>query len=315
MIRLLAVILVCLASASAQSGQMLIFDRAPSSDSNQSLGLAKPSEGFLADDFQVGAAKEDWVIERIRIWAVPDLKATAPHGLGDVVNKISLFGGIAPDSPPPGQKPAADCDCHNLPTIKVATVEPGGNATDMKDVTIATIQQNGSDVWQIDFKDLKWSVPGGTNIQFGVLAESSSLYNWYNLGAAPAQGQHLRVFSSAGKLQSVFQAETPARMNVQVWGHLLARISIRQAGQKLRVVLKSDPFLDSRQVDTTSLRFGPGNASPENVRTEDVNHDGKTALVMMFGARDGIAPNSINACLTGKRLDGAPFEGCDLLKH
>jgi hypothetical protein len=82
------------------------------------------------------------------------------------------------------------------------------------------------------------------------------------------------------------------------------------------VILRGESFLEPSQVDTASLRFGPHGASPDNVRMEDFDHDGKLQLVMDFRAADsGLTPKSINACLSGQRRDGAPFEGCDLLAH
>jgi len=296
---------------------MLIVDRVPSPGSNQALGLPKETEGFLADDFQVGTAKEDWVIDHIRLWAVPDPMATSPRGLGDLFKKISLYGGIAPELPVAGQEGAPVCDCHNLPPIETAALEPDSNSTDNRDVKVSSIQlQSGLEVWQIDFENLKWSVPGGESIQFGVLAEPYPAYAWHDLASPSPAGRHLRVFSSAGKLQAEFHGNSAARMNIQVWGHLLARISIRPAGQKLRVVLLRQSYLEASQVDTGSLRFGPGNESPDSVRAEDVDQNGKSELVAYFRIADsGVAAKSINACLTGKRLDGAPFEGCDLMPH
>ena len=315
MLKLFVFLFACIASVSDLPAQMLIVDRGPASGSSQPLGLTKETNAFLADDFVAGVAKEDWVIDHIRLWAVPDPKASSAQGLGDLFKKISLFGGIAPDLPPAGQAAAAECDCHNLPALKTATVEPGSNSTDSHDVVISANKQEGSELWQIDFNDMKWSVPGGTSIQFGILAEPYSGSTWYNLGS-PASESHLRVFSSAGKLQNPLHGDPPASMNIQVWGHLLARVSIHSAGKKFHVILRSQSYLDATQVDPASLHFGPGKASPESVRVEDVNHNGKADLVMYFRATDsGIPPKSVNACLTGKRLDGAPFEGCDLLAH
>ena len=313
MLRLLFYFLASFALVLDLSAQMLIVDRSPASGSNQLLGLSKETNSFLADDFVVGVAKEDWVIDHIRLWAVPDPTATSSRALGDFFKKLSLFGGIAPDPLAPNAAP--ECDCHNLPALKTAAIERGSNSTDSPDVMISSMKQDGSDLWQIDFKDMKWSVPGGTGIQFGILADPSSGSTWYTLGT-PGDSQHLRVFSSAGKLQNALPADSPAAMNIQVWGHLLSRISIHPSGQKFHVVLHSQSYLDASRVDPASLHFGPGKASPEKVHVEDVNHNGKTDLVMYFRAADaGLAAKSINACLTGKRLDGAPFEGCDLLAH
>ncbi len=317
MLKYLVFLLACFAFAANLSAQMLIVDRGPASGSSQSLGLSKETNAFLADDFVAGAVKEDWVIDHIRLWAVADPKAGSAQGLGDLFKKISLYGGIAPELPPAGQTAAPECDCHNLPALKTAMLEQGSNKTDSPDVSIASSKQEGSDVWQIDFKDMKWSVPGGIPIQFGILADPYAGATWYNLGSS-ADGQHLRVFSNAGKVQSTYQGDssTAGAMDIQVWGHLLARISIHTSGQKFHVILRNQSYLDASQVDPASLHFGPAKASAENVHVEDVGHNGKADLVMYFRAADaGLAPKSVNACLTGKRLDGAPFEGCDLLAH
>ena len=80
------------------------------------------------------------------------------------------------------QPPGADCDCHNLPVLKSTSIEPGSVTAGNRDVEIASGPQiHGSPTWQIDFNDLRWSVPGGTRIQFGVFAEPNSGYTWYNL--------------------------------------------------------------------------------------------------------------------------------------
>jgi len=319
MLKLLAFLFACAAFVADVSAQqlLLICDRAPSSESVQSLGLTQQTGAFIADDFVVGTAKEDWVIDRIRLWAVADPKAPSPRALGDLVKKISLLGGIAPDLPKPSQPPGADCDCHNLPALKSTSIEPGSNTAGNPEVEIVSgLQVHGSPTWQIDFNALRWSVPGGTRIQFGVFAEPNSGYTWYNLATPSGPAERLRVFSSTGKFERAFPSPSAARINVQVWGHLLARISIRLTGQKIQVILWNAPFLGVGQVDRTSLQFGPAKAAPESTEVEDVQHSGQPSLVMLFeSAASGIAPRSVNACLTGKRQDGAPFEACDLLPH
>jgi hypothetical protein len=319
MLKVLAFLFACAAFVADVSAQqrILILDRAPTAASVESLGLTQPTDAFIADDFVIGAAKEDWIIDRIRLWTVADPKAPSPRALGDLVRKISLLGGIAPDLPKPNQPPGADCDCHNLPVLKSTSIEPGSNTPGNRDVEIASGPQvHGSSTWQIDFNDLSWSVPSGVRIQFGVFAEPNSGCAWYNLATPSDPAGQLRVFSSTGKFEKAFTSPSPARINVQVWGHLLARISIHPTGQKLQVILWNAPFLGVEQVDRASLRFGPGKAVPESTAVEDVQHSGQPALVMLFQpAASGITPRSVNACLTGKRQDGAPFEACDLLSH
>lgn len=317
--KLLPFLLACAAFVTDVSAQqrILVLDRAPSAESVQSIGLTNRTDAFIADDFVVGAGKEDWIVDRIRLWAVADPKAPSPRALGDLVKKISLLGGIAPDLPKPKQSSGADCDCHNLPVLKSTSIEPGSNTTGNRDVEIASGSQiHGSPTWQIDFNDLRWSIPGGIRIQFGVFAEPNSGCAWYSLATPSDAAEQLRVFSSTGKLEKALTSPSPARINVQVWGHLLARISIRPAGQKLQVILWNAPFLGAEQVDRTSLHFGPGKAVPESTELEDVQHSGQPALVMLFQpSASGIASRSVNACLTGKRQDGSPFEACDLLSH
>ena len=321
MFKLFLSLLISFVSLSA-SAQMLVVDRAPTG-ATQPLGLSTKTDNFLADDFQVGVAKEDWVIDHIRLWILPD-SSTSATALGDIFKQIALYGGIAPDLPPPGPPPV-ECDCHNLPPLKTAALQPGSDATGTPEVVI-TKQPDG--VWQLDFTELKWSLPGGTPIQFAVVAapragiNPSSGHLWYYSAQPAAPGDHLRIFSSVGKVQGPYPEGGNARVNVQVWAHLLARISIRPAGQKLKVVLWSEPLFETAQVDTTTLRFGPSNASPDSApgaapdspRTEDVAEQGKSGVAAFFRpSESGLGPRSVNACLTGKRTDGAPFEACDLL--
>lgn len=315
--KLLALLLASLVAASCVSAQMQIANRAPSSGKNQYLRLPVGTPGFLADDFEVGAPNEDWVIDHIRLWVVPDPKASSARAAGELFTKITLFGGIAFELPTPGE---VTCDCHNLRALRTSFFEPGGAVFNTPDATLTLARQaEGPDLWQVDLQDLRWSVPGAKAIQFGLLAtprpgqESSALYY---VGSFSDGGQHLRIFNDAASLKGPLAQNDSRRIDVQVWGHLLAGVSILPAGDKLTVTLRGQPALQASQVDPASLRFGPGNALAENVHVVDSRHDGQPDLVMSFKVADAaIAPKSVNACLTGKRLDGAPFTGCDLLPH
>ena len=314
----LAFLFACFAFAADLSAQgpTLILDRPPSVEFAESFGLPEQANAFIADEFVVGAAKEDWIIDRIRLWAIATPNAPSPHALGDFVKKISLLGGITPDPSGPNQS-GADCDCHNLPVLKSTGIAPDSDRAENGEVEIASGPRiHGLPTWQIDFNDLKWSVPGGRPMEFGVFADTKSGYDWSNLATPSESPARLRVFSRAGRLEGPFKSPSSARINLQVWGHLLARISIRPSGSNLQVILWSAPFLSAEQVDRTSLRFGPGKAGSQSIEEENVLHGAQPALVMVFqpGA-SGIVPGSINACLTGKRFDGVPFEACDLLPH
>jgi hypothetical protein len=88
-------------------------------------------------------------------------------------------------------------------------------------------------------------------------------------------------------------------------------------------VLGSDDF-DILNIGTETLAFGPAGATPRHdlldLQTfenhlEDVNEDGFTDLVSHYRAADtGIAPGDEDACVTGRTLEGIPFEGCDSIQ-
>jgi outer membrane protein assembly factor BamB len=87
--------------------------------------------------------------------------------------------------------------------------------------------------------------------------------------------------------------------------------------------LGSDTF-DVTDVDVTTLAFGPDAAAPSHDITKpgafedhlrDVNDDGLTDLISHYRIENtGIEPDDAEACITGERLAGTPFEGCDVIK-
>jgi hypothetical protein len=88
-------------------------------------------------------------------------------------------------------------------------------------------------------------------------------------------------------------------------------------------ILGSDTF-DVLDVDVTTLSFGPGAAAPSHDLTKlgafedhlrDVNDDGLTDLISHYRIENtGVEPDDAEACITGERLTGTPFEGCDVIK-
>jgi len=178
-------------------------------------------------------------------------------------------------------------------------------------------------IWQVDFVDLHWGVPGGVNVLFGVFApgrpaSGKSRPAWFS-HASTSDGKHqFRLFEARGN--PVVPANSgPAwdeaiGINVQVWGHLTANVAIRPSGKTWQVVIMGSNTLDVDQIDPLSLRFGPGEALPVDRKIADSNADGQADLVLRFRASDtGVRPTQLTACLTGLRLDRVPFEGCDML--
>jgi hypothetical protein len=75
--------------------------------------------------------------------------------------------------------------------------------------------------------------------------------------------------------------------------------------------------LDALQVDPTSVRFGPDEASviPWFVFAEDVDRDGDTDLILGFNSREtGIQCGDTEATLTGRTFGGAFTRGTDIIE-
>jgi hypothetical protein len=82
-------------------------------------------------------------------------------------------------------------------------------------------------------------------------------------------------------------------------------------------ILGSDTFVVS-EVGVMTLAFGPGGAPfgpSRGPHFEDSNGDSFTDLMVHFRIEQtGIAFGDMEACVTGERLDGTPFEGCDAVR-
>ena len=256
-------------------GQYLLLDRGI-----KDAPAARASIG-LGDGKNSGLLADRFQVGRLgENWVLDRLRVWGSFGTG-TFEKATLFGGLENSDPSPGP---FDCDCHNLTAIQ----------HEARPVQVATA------VWQLDFDHLNWSVPGGVAIEFGVSAPGWSMETVHT--GTPHQ---IRMVDANGKRLGAYGAESDAGFAVQVWGHLPANIEIRPDGEWWKVKLR-----DGAKVDRASLRFGPGSARPVSIQAEG------TGLAMRFRAGEtGIHSGDLNACLSGKRVNGVPFEGCDLLKR
>jgi hypothetical protein len=81
----------------------------------------------------------------------------------------------------------------------------------------------------------------------------------------------------------------------------------------LRVAVLGSGAFDATQVDSPTVRFGPGNASPvRDGRVADVNHDGSPDMVLFFDTKaTGIRCGDTSASLSGQTFGGQRFAGSD----
>lgn len=84
---------------------------------------------------------------------------------------------------------------------------------------------------------------------------------------------------------------------------------------KIDVAIMGSNDFDVADVDVSTLAFGPA-AAPVflwgGVRVDDLDSDDFDDLLVYFRLeRSGIVDGDGEACVTGERLDGTPFSGCD----
>lgn len=200
----------------------LVVDRGLTTGARQAALRAAwtgEKDRFVGDDFTVGTAGEVWFIDTFRSWVLVE---DAP---GPPFQKLTLYGGIAGQ---PGNPEEAQCACHGIVAIK-ASGAPGVSLTPAANQPPGGFQEGGKAyrLWEIEFRDVRWSVPGGIAIQFALKAETSRA--WFH-HASPAQASHrLRVFDPDGQLRSFLGGDENG-IDFQVWGHLSAKVAGRRAG-------------------------------------------------------------------------------------
>lgn len=303
-------------SAAPVYGQMMVVDRSAAPKSGVSeIGRSRGS-GYVGDYFRIGSARELWVVESARVWVTPEHRDRKDGKIGDFFEKISFAAGIEFPPPPSGQP---DCNCHPLIPLQTAAFHNGSDEPDAADIRVSRLADN---VWQIDFRSLHWTVPGATNLQFGISAKgrpsgSAESYRLWTALSDSDTPHQLRSFTDAGKMEGVYTEKAlhaRSTIRIQVWAHLIANISIRPERELIEVTLHGSPTFDVRKTQLADLRFGPGKAAA--ISTKVVLEAGQMNLIARFKRKDiGFGPNDVNTCLTGRQTGNISFQGCALVSR
>jgi hypothetical protein len=226
------------AAAFAQEDGLLVVDRGlPRANWNNDSGATARSNvrwtlynrGFVGDDFVVGKPGERWVIQTLRVWAVPGAMEQEPAFLGDVYQDVRLYVG-GPEE--------------DLTPVASGRLAKGSNTVDGSGVEIteapdAPLYENfGSQfkIYQVEFRNLNLQVEGGVRYRFGAwgmgraMGEKGDIYPWFTHGSNSVQGEapadgadgRLLLFESAGRYAKEYDAAGAAwnkssDLNVQIW--------------------------------------------------------------------------------------------------
>jgi hypothetical protein len=189
----------------------------PAGQKPAALEIELGSQGFLGDSFRIGATGETWIIDSMRVWAVPSSLPGCPTVAGDRFATITLLGAL--DNPPVPGVPT--CACHALVTLASAPLIAGSGSSSNPDVKLAV----GDHIWQIDFKNLRWSLPGNTDVLFAVRATDrnhaacSAAAHW-SLSASTEAGHRLKAFDTGAEPLGLAEpTDPPLLINVRVWAH------------------------------------------------------------------------------------------------
>jgi hypothetical protein len=92
------------------------------------------------------------------------------------------------------------------------------------------------------------------------------------------------------------------------------RIVLRSNG-KLRVAILGSADFDALQVDPTSARLGPGDATAQDYEVRDFNRDGYQDMGLIFRIQSvGLSCSDSQVTLTGETLSGVLITGADFVR-
>lgn len=200
----------------ALSAQSLVVDRAVDRSASLPFRVELDNRQFQGDSFRFGKKGEIWMMDAVRVWMDPGAGAACVSAKpAQAIARIALYGGPY-NAPIPG---VPECDCHALIPVVQSKVENGVMAN--RSVLLTDIKG----LWQIDFKDVRWSVPGDLDILFTVRVENrgkacDAAGGWsLTAGPAPA-GFKPFLFDKASVPAGFAPAQDPPRRpHIQVWAH------------------------------------------------------------------------------------------------
>jgi hypothetical protein len=198
------------------AAQTLVVDRPLADGPGLAQAVERGAKGAYADAFRIGAAGQVWMIQTVRVWAIPSSAPSCPRELGDQVEKITLYGAL--DNPPVPGVPV--CDCHALVALATAALQPGSGASTNPGVIVTP--EKG--MYRLDFRDVRWSVPGDSETLFTVRVtsrrpQSCNAAAGWALAAARAKPEYrLHLLNDKGVPVGLEPARREPRMvHVQVW--------------------------------------------------------------------------------------------------
>ncbi|MCL5104292.1 MAG: PA14 domain-containing protein [Armatimonadetes bacterium] len=160
------------------SGSTCVYDLGlPTSDLNNIAGPDRCNIRWSDSSTDIGygdifSLTANKVIDRVRVWIVPDMPVLPAYNLGDYFQSITLYTATVTGSPPDaltarmtGTFVTGTCGTDNANITCIRTQYDNANEKDYQGAD-GTYHQ----IWQVDFNNLNWSVSGGAYYVFGVLA-------------------------------------------------------------------------------------------------------------------------------------------------
>ncbi len=198
------------------AAQTLVVDRPLAGGPRIAQLVERGAKGAYADAFRIGAAGEVWMIQAVRVWAIPSSAPSCPSGLGDQIERITLYGAL--DNPPIPGVPV--CDCHALVALTTAALQPGSGVSTNPAVMVTP--EKGT--YRLDFRDVRWSVTGDSETLFTVRVmprrnpACNAAAGWA-LAASPAKPDYrLHLLNEKGVPVGLEpQRREPRMIHIQVW--------------------------------------------------------------------------------------------------